>query len=93
MLPLKSETLVNAYIDRIKSVNPLINALVCDRFESAIEEARQVDRRVAHELAGNSSDDGKSIKSMPLLGVPFSVKECIALKDMSFTAGLYSRKG
>ncbi|CAG2181513.1 unnamed protein product, partial [Oppiella nova] len=30
---------------------------------------------------------------MPLLGVPFSVKECIALKDMSFTAGLYSRKG
>jgi fatty acid amide hydrolase 2 len=34
-----------------------------------------------------------SIESMPLLGIPFTCKECIAVKDMYFTAGLYSRKG
>ncbi|CAG2113554.1 unnamed protein product, partial [Medioppia subpectinata] len=90
---LKSEDLVKAYIDRIKAVNPLINALICDRFAAAIEEANRVDSRVARELAGQAASDGQSIHSMPLLGVPFSVKECIAVKDMYFTAGLYSRKG
>ncbi|XP_054157382.1 fatty-acid amide hydrolase 2-like [Oppia nitens] len=90
---LKSEDLVKAYIERIQSVNPLINALIGNRFDAAIAEAREVDRLVALELAGQVPINGQSILQKPLLGIPVSIKECVSVKDMTFTAGLYSRKG
>jgi fatty acid amide hydrolase 2 len=84
---------MKAYIERIKVINPFLNALINDRFESALKEAQQLDIRIEQELSGKKPIDGVSIESMPLLGIPFTCKECIAVKDMYFTAGLYSRKG
>lgn len=43
---LKSEEVVQAFIDRIKEVNPVLNAIVDDRFEKALEEARKIDKDI-----------------------------------------------
>lgn len=70
---LKSEYLVRAYINRAKEVQPLINAMIQNRFEAAIEEARTVDQRVQHELENGAPLHGHpSIHSQPLLGIPFT---------------------
>lgn len=63
------------YIARVKVVNPLLNAVVEDRFEDALVEARAVDR--ALEVRGVEAAEGR-----PLLGVPFTVKESIAVKGL-----------
>ncbi|CAG2174273.1 unnamed protein product, partial [Oppiella nova] len=89
---LKSEDLVKAYIDRIKTVQPHINAVIDERYELAIEDAKEVDKRVTHELQGNEPLNGVSIHSQPLLGIPFSGKDSIAIKDMLYMAGCPARK-
>ena len=43
---LRSEQIVQAYINRIKEVNGLINAVVEPRFEEALDEARKVDKKL-----------------------------------------------
>lgn len=43
---IKCEEVVLTFIDRIKEVNPVINALVDDRFEEALEEARELDKAI-----------------------------------------------
>lgn len=70
---------VDAYIDRIKRVNPKLNAVVVDNFESA--------RRKAQELE-NQIDEIED--PPPLLGVPFTIKEMISVEGKTITCG--SRK-
>lgn len=73
---LKSETLILAYIERCKEVNPLLNAIVENRFEAALEEARAVDDLI--------QSGKKTIEELeeetPLLGIPITVKESIGVK-------------
>lgn len=69
-----SEEVVRAYISRIKEVNPLINAVVEDRFDAAIEDARRADNFV------QTTPKFKLITNYPILGVPFTVKESCKLK-------------
>uniref|UniRef100_A0A8C5JH87 Fatty acid amide hydrolase 2 n=1 Tax=Junco hyemalis TaxID=40217 RepID=A0A8C5JH87_JUNHY len=78
---------VEAYVERIKEVNPLINAVVKDRFEEALQEARQVDKL----LAEGPGDDCLEEK-FPLLGVPITVKEAFSLYGMPNTSGLVNRR-
>jgi len=73
---------VQAYIDQAKKVNPLINAIVKDRYELALLEAKDVDERIR---AGKDLD-------LPLLGVPCSIKELFAVKGMPQTGGLQIRR-
>jgi len=77
-----SEEVVKTYVDQAKKVNPFINAIVKDRYELAIREAKDVDQRIKAGL-----DDVP-----PLLGVPCSIKELLALKSMPQTGGLLARK-
>lgn len=74
---------VEACIARIGDVNPRLNAVVATRFDAARIEARDAARRLA---AGEGSDQ-------PLLGVPCTVKEFVAVEGMPNTAGLLSRRG
>ena len=71
-----SEEVVQAFIDRINTVNPIINGVVDHRFDLALEEARQIDKQIQ---SGN-----KIVKSLeletPFLGVPFTIKDCFAVK-------------
>ncbi|CAG2166990.1 unnamed protein product [Oppiella nova] len=90
---LKCEDLVKAYVDRIKTVQPHINAVIDERYELAVEEAKEVDKRVTHELQGNEPLNGVSIHSQPLLGIPFVGKDCIPIKGLLQTTGCPARKG
>lgn len=83
---LRSEDVVRAYIQRIREVNPLINAVVEERFAAAIEEAKKADELIA------SAQTIWLIKTYPLLGVPFTVKESCALKGAPLTGGSLPRR-
>lgn len=84
---LRSEDVVRAYIDRIREVNPLINAVVEERFATAIEEAKKADQMISN------MQTIWLIKTYPLLGVPFTVKESCSLKGALFTGGSLPRQG
>jgi amidase len=68
---------VRAYFARIATVNPKVNAITNILEESAIEAAREVDRKrlAGHELG-------------PLAGVPFTVKENIDVAGSPTTHGV-----
>ncbi|MBF0105450.1 MAG: amidase [Deltaproteobacteria bacterium] len=78
-----SVEVVRTHIERIKAVNPVINAVVKDRFNAAIKEAQAVDERL---MAGCNKEPP------PLLGVPCTIKECFALTGMPQTGGVVARK-
>lgn len=78
---LTSEETVAAYINRILEINPSINAMVEDRFEEALTEARQMDALLAeNKIIG------------PLHGVPVSIKESFHVSSMKTTGGLVHRQ-
>ncbi|MBM4377214.1 MAG: amidase [Deltaproteobacteria bacterium] len=74
--------LVDAHIAQIERVNPVLNAVVRERFEEARVEARRADARRAR---------GEELP--PLHGVPCTIKEAFALTGMPNTSGLLARKG
>nr|XP_033803054.1 fatty-acid amide hydrolase 2 [Geotrypetes seraphini] len=79
---------IQAYVNRIKEVNPMVNALVKERYEEALQEARQVD-----EMLLTGEEDEESLKeNFPFLGVPITVKEAFALRGMPNSAGLVARR-
>lgn len=85
---IKCKNVVLAYIKRIEEVNPIINAVVEKRFNLALQEAELVD-----ELLSNGSvDKEKLAKEKPLLGVPLTVKESIAVKGNLFKTFTYKLK-
>ena len=75
---------VEAHIQRHQLLAPRINALAAERFERAREEAAAADR----QIAGAGADETLP----PLLGVPFTVKESIALRGMPQSTGLTLRR-
>ncbi|XP_073216683.1 fatty-acid amide hydrolase 2 isoform X3 [Lepidochelys kempii] len=84
----KCTDVVQAYIKRIEEINPLVNAVVKDRFDAALEEAHHVDKLLSE---GHGDEDALQEK-FPFLGVPFTVKEAFALHGMPNTSGLVSRR-
>lgn len=84
-----SVEVVQAYIDRIQEVNPLLNAVVKDRFSLALQEAAQVDKLIEEETGGEDVLEDR----LPLLGVPLTVKESFTVQGMPQTAGVVSKKG
>lgn len=79
-----STELVTAYIERIRAVNPYLNAVVATRFEEALQEAAAADELLR---SGKYDADAK-----PFLGVPCTVKENFNLTGMPNTSGLVARK-
>lgn len=75
---------VREHIERIDAVNPAINAVVAERFEAALDEARAAETRVMREPPEDLP---------PLLGLPYTAKEYIMAKGMPLTAGIWSRRG
>ncbi len=74
---------VKTHIAHIKRVNPSINAVVKDRFDAAIAEAKAADKRVK---------DSSPESLPPFHGVPCTVKESFLLTGMPNTSGLVARK-
>lgn len=78
-----SREVVKAHIEHIKKVNPLLNAVVKERFQDAMREA---------EIADSKINDYPIEALPPFYGVPCTIKEHFALKGMPSTSGLVSRK-
>lgn len=68
--------MVNSFIERIEEINPLLNCVVADRFQQARKEAASVDELIE---SGTIPEDVLK-KEKPFLGVPFTTKDCIAVK-------------
>ncbi|XP_062040009.1 fatty-acid amide hydrolase 2 isoform X2 [Lepus europaeus] len=79
---------IQAYINRIKDVNPMINGIVKYRFEAAEKEAHAVDQK----LADKQEDEATLEKKWPFLGVPLTVKEAFQLQGMPNSSGLVNRR-
>ncbi|XP_052753513.1 fatty-acid amide hydrolase 2-A-like isoform X2 [Galleria mellonella] len=86
-----SEELVFAYIDHVKAVNPVLNAIVEERYRAAIEDAKAVDRKI--EEAKKNGTLQPLTAEKPLLGVPFTVKESCSLIGMSNAVGCLEHAG
>lgn len=68
---------MQAYIDRIKEVNPYLNAVIEDRFEEAVKDAKRADNMMKVVIPEQREP---LFSRYPLLGLPFTVKESCALK-------------
>ncbi|XP_033332305.2 fatty-acid amide hydrolase 2-B isoform X2 [Megalopta genalis] len=86
---LSSETIVRACIDRIKEVNPFLNAVIEDRFDEALTDAKKCDAI----LKSGKMTAATLEKEMPLFGIPITVKESLSLNGMSYTGGNFDHKG
>ncbi|GJQ74745.1 hypothetical protein Trydic_g21594 [Trypoxylus dichotomus] len=84
-----SEKLVETFIARIKEVNPILNAVVEDRFLTAIEEAKQIDCVIKKDIYTVTELETK----YPLFGVPITIKESLAVEGMSHNAGMICSRG
>lgn len=84
-----SVQVLEAFIRRAEEVNPVFNCVVDKRYEEAFKTATEADALVA---SGKYTPE-ELLKTKPFLGVPISTKDCIAVKDFLYTAGLYARKG
>lgn len=78
-----SRDVVEAHIRRVVEVNPVVNAVVRDRFADARAEADAADARVR---------DTAPEELPPFHGVPCTIKECFALTGMPQSSGLVARK-
>jgi len=87
MWKVSSQKVITAYVERCKEVNPLINAIVEDRFEAAMQEAREVD----NFLKSTTMDEASIASEKPLLGLPFTVKESIAVQGELFLSLITDR--
>jgi len=85
---ISSVTVLKAFIQRILEVNPLLNCVVDERFADALQEAEAADKFIA---SGALSEE-QLLREKPFLGVPITTKDCIQVKDLLNTSGLYYRK-
>ncbi len=79
---LSARAVVRAHLDRIDAVNTVLGAVVGRRDAEALAEAHRADARRA---AGEETP--------PLLGVPCTIKEFLAVAGQPWTAGLVAREG
>uniref|UniRef100_A0A1E1XGT8 Putative amidase n=1 Tax=Amblyomma aureolatum TaxID=187763 RepID=A0A1E1XGT8_9ACAR len=86
---IKSADVVAAYISRIKEVQPLLNAVIEDVYEEALRKAEEVDRLVA----SGSRTVQQLEQEQPLLGVPITTKNSVAVKGMRYDVGSAFSKG
>lgn len=84
-----SREVVTAHIDRIRRVDPALNAVVEDRFDAALEEAAAADASMNN--GGRGALPREALP--PFHGVPCTVKEVFAIPGMRQTSGLVHRRG
>lgn len=73
---------------RIGEINSPLNCVVEDRFDLAFKEAKEADELIK----SNTKSIEQLENEQPFLGVPFTTKDCIAVKGLHHTAGIVLRK-
>ncbi|EDW84914.1 uncharacterized protein Dwil_GK14375 [Drosophila willistoni] len=87
---ISSVDLVEAYIARVREVNPSLNAVIEERFDAALKDAKLADDLIAR--ASSQYDRVALYTRYPILGIPFTVKESCSVKGLSYTVGSVIRK-
>jgi amidase len=77
--------LVEAHLARIEALNPALNAFVGLDADRAVDAARDVERRLAH--------DSTSVRHQALCGVPVSIKSSVSAAGLPFETGSRFRHG
>jgi fatty acid amide hydrolase 2 len=80
---LSSCAVVSAHVELARARNPTLNAIVVDRYEHALHEAKLADERIAR-------GDVESLP--PLFGVPCTIKESFGVAGLPNTSGLVRRR-
>ncbi|EYC11588.1 hypothetical protein Y032_0050g1992 [Ancylostoma ceylanicum] len=72
-----------------REVNDVINAVVVRLFDEATRKAAEIDREI-----GEMDDERlkEHIRSKPLLGVPFTVKDALQVEGQIVTCGIHNEK-
>ncbi|MDE3131759.1 MAG: amidase [Acidobacteriota bacterium] len=79
---------MEAHIGVLERAASRLNAVVAERFAQARAQATELDRQI-----GGAALRGESLDALPpLAGVPFTVKESIALEGMPNSAGVLARR-
>src|SRR3989440_10380151 len=73
---ISSVELTQAHLDRIREVEPKVNAFTLVTDDLAMKQAREADRRLA---------SGENLH--PLTGIPIAIKDVICTKNITTTAG------
>lgn len=85
---LTATEVLEAHLEVLERDRDRLNAVVVDRIEEARKQARAIDQRI-----GSAALRGDALGDLPpLTGVPFTVKESIALDGMPSSAGLLARR-
>ncbi|MBI4898794.1 MAG: amidase [Actinobacteria bacterium] len=82
---ISSREVVQAHIDRLRTVEPQLNAIVYDRFDKALDAADAADSQVR-------AADGDNASLPPLLGVPCTIKESFSFEGMPNSVGVVHRR-
>lgn len=85
---LTSVEVMQAFIERCKEINPLLNCVVDQCYEAALKDAAMADKLIA---SGTLTEEQLATEK-PFLGVPISTKDCIRVKDLLHTAGIWKRR-
>lgn len=85
---LTSVEVTQAFIERCKEVNPLLNCVVDECYSAALKDAEKADKLIA---SGTFTEEQLATEK-PFLGVPISTKDCIRVKDLLHTAGIWKRR-
>lgn len=85
---LTSVEVMQAFIERCKEINPLLNCVVDQCYEAALKDAAMADKLIA---SGTFTEEQLATEK-PFLGVPISTKDCIRVKDLLHTAGIWKRR-
>lgn len=85
---LTSEQVVRAFINRCRLVQAYLNAIIDERYDSAIMEAMAIDEF----LKTCELSEAELAVKKPLLGLPFTAKDSIQVTGMKWTSGCVRRK-
>ncbi|VDD95154.1 unnamed protein product [Enterobius vermicularis] len=88
---LSSVDLVDAYIERIREVNGIINAVVQNDFIKARETAHEIDDFIKNHQRSTEEYEA-FFAGKPLLGVPFTLKDCIEVEGLVCSVGMTYRR-
>jgi fatty acid amide hydrolase 2 len=77
-----SREVVQAHVRHAREVNPILNAIVDERFDAALADAERADLEVKRNPEGLG----------PFHGVPCTIKECLSLAGLRTTSGLLARR-
>ncbi|MBZ0253208.1 MAG: amidase, partial [Candidatus Methylomirabilis sp.] len=75
---------VEAHVRRCEAVDPVIHGIVNARYDRALAEAKECERRLGARRTGGLP---------PLFGVPYTIKESHGAEGLPQTGGLVRRRG